>query len=265
MLPNITPSRPDTSHSFPAASGYDSEFGTDDVVRQDTGLGAPFKRAFDCMAALGLLIVSGPVMLACMLLVKVTSRGPAIYSQVRLGRGRRPFRIYKIRTMTHNCEALTGARWAAVNDSRVTLVGRFLRRSHLDELPQLWNILRGDMSLVGPRPERPEFVDKLEPLIDRYGERMLVRPGVTGLAQVRLPADTDIESVRRKLLYDRYYVAGGGLWLDLRLLVITGLYLVGVPFRLSCQALVMPGAAEVEAGTSVRLRDLNALPCGETQ
>ena len=125
------------------------------------------------------------------------------------------------------------------------------------------------MSLVGPRPERPEFVAKLEPLIAHYGQRMLVQPGVTGLAQVRLPADSDIESVRRKLLYDCYYVARANLWLDLGLLAITGLYLLGVPFRFSCAALMMPGETEVEtattAATQFALKELNPLRCGEAQ
>src|SRR5664280_1346152 len=102
--------------------------------------------------------------------VTLTSRGPVIYSQVRLGRNRRPFRIYKIRTMHHNCERTTGPTWSTENDPRVTALGRFMRRAHLDELPQLWNILIGEMSLVGPRPERPEFVVELEAVLPRYAE-----------------------------------------------------------------------------------------------
>jgi lipopolysaccharide/colanic/teichoic acid biosynthesis glycosyltransferase len=198
------------------------------------------KRSLDLALAAILLVVSSPVMLVCMALVKLTSSGPAIYKQTRLGRGRRPFTIYKIRTMANNNEAATGARWATVNDPRITTIGRFLRASHLDELPQLWNIVRGEMSLVGPRPERPEFISKLELSIDNYAERMQVRPGVTGLAQVHLPPDVDLESVRRKLVYDRYYVANATLWLDLRLLIVTGMYILGIPFRVSCTALQVP-------------------------
>src|SRR5205085_11588970 len=108
--------------------------------------------------------------------------------------------------------------------------GRCLRRTHLDELPQLWNVLRGDMSLVGPRPERPEFVPDLERALPHYRDRLLVKPGVTGLAQVQLPADTDLESVRRKLAYDLYYIRTFGLWLDLRLILSTALRLLGFPY-----------------------------------
>src|SRR5205823_10851019 len=158
------------------------------------------------------------------------SRGPVFYSQTRLGRGGRPFRIYKIRTMVHNCERQSGARWCTSGDPRITPVGRFLRATHLDELPQLWNVLRGDMSLIGPRPERPEIIAALERAIPRYHDRLLVRPGLSGLAQVQLPADTDLHSVRRKLAYDLYYVEQLGAWLDLRLALATALYLLRVPF-----------------------------------
>jgi lipopolysaccharide/colanic/teichoic acid biosynthesis glycosyltransferase len=152
-----------------------------------------------------------------------------IYTQVRVGRGRRLFTIFKVRTMYHDCERLTGPKWSTDNDPRVTPVGRLLRRTHLDELPQLWNVLRGEMSLVGPRPERPEFVAQLEKAVPRYADRLAVPPGVTGLAQVNLPSDTDHESVRRKLAYDLRYVENVAVWLDARVLFGTGLYLLGVP------------------------------------
>src|SRR5213078_1616461 len=113
-------------------------------------------------------------------LVRLTSAGPGFYSQVRVGRGGRPYRIYKIRTMYHNCEAVSGVRWSTKNDPRVTPVGGVLRQLHLDELPQLWNVLVGDMSLVGPRPERPEFVAELTKQIPYYGQRHALRPGITG-------------------------------------------------------------------------------------
>jgi lipopolysaccharide/colanic/teichoic acid biosynthesis glycosyltransferase len=163
--------------------------------------------------------------------VKLTSRGPAFYSQFRLGLNGRPFRIYKIRTMRQDAERHSGACWSTRGDPRVTLLGRFLRKTHLDELPQLWNVLRGDMSLVGPRPERPEFVPTLERAIPGYRDRLLVRPGVTGLAQVRLEADTDLDSVRRKLLYDLEYVRTVSLWLDVRLVICTAFHMAGVPYR----------------------------------
>jgi lipopolysaccharide/colanic/teichoic acid biosynthesis glycosyltransferase len=157
------------------------------------------------------------------LAVKLTSPGPVFYTQTRVGLNGRLFRIVKIRTMRHNCELVTGIQWAKKNDTRVTLVGKFLRLTHIDELPQLWNVLRGEMSLVGPRPERPEVIHakSLERLVPGYSHRLNVKPGVTGLAQVQLPADTDITSVRRKVAYDLYYVQNQGLLLDLRLLFAT--------------------------------------------
>jgi lipopolysaccharide/colanic/teichoic acid biosynthesis glycosyltransferase len=184
----------------------------------------------DLLLAGGLLIAAVPVMLMVALLVRLTSRGPVIYSQTRLGQGGRHFRIYKFRTMWHNCEHSSGPCWSHAGDDRVTPLGRFLRISHLDELPQLWNVLRREMSLVGPRPERPEFVPDLEKAIPRYRERLFIQPGVTGLAQVQLPADTDLTSVRRKLACDLYYMDHAGLWLDLRLIVCTALAALGVPF-----------------------------------
>src|SRR5262249_51340293 len=147
------------------------------------------------------------------------------------------YRIYKLRTMAHNCERLTGACWAKVQDPRVTNLGKFLRCTHLDELPQLWNVLRGEMSLIGPRPARPEFVLRLQEPLPRYGERMRARPGVTGLAQVQLPADTDLESVRRKLHCDLYYIERFHFWLDVRILLATGLKVGAIPFHWICRRL----------------------------
>ena len=141
--------------------------------------------------------------------------------------------------MIHNCESLTGPRWSMPGDPRITPVGWFLRRTHLDELPQLLNVLRGEMSLIGPRPERPEFVPELERELPGYTQRLAVRPGVTGLAQVQLPPDTDLDSVRRKLAHDLYYIRHVSPWLDLRLLVCTAFYALGVPFahrRAGCSA-----------------------------
>jgi lipopolysaccharide/colanic/teichoic acid biosynthesis glycosyltransferase len=204
------------------------------------------KRALDFGVALLLLVPAAPVVLLAALLVKLTSRGPVFYSQVRLGRDGRPYRIYKLRTMYHNCESLTGPRWATPDDPRITPVGRFLRDTHLDEFPQLWNVLRGDMSLVGPRPERPEFVPVLEKAIPRYRDRLHVRPGIAGLAQTHLPADTDLDSVRRKLIYDLYYVRHAGLWLDLRIMLCTAGRLVGIPFTVSARLIGLPGGAAVE-------------------
>src|SRR6266511_4089854 len=127
-----------------------------------------FKRLFDFLLALVLLAPAAPLILLAGLLIKLTSRGPIFYSQVRVGLHGRVFLIWKLRTMRDNCEKQSGACWSTASDPRITLVGRFLRKTHLDELPQLWNVLRGDMALVGPRPERPEFVVKLEEKIAGY-------------------------------------------------------------------------------------------------
>jgi hypothetical protein len=145
----------------------------------------------------------------------------------------------------------------------VTRLGRILRRTHLDELPQLWNILRGEMSLVGPRPERPEFVPALERAIPRYRERLAVRPGVTGLAQVQLPADTDLESVKRKLQYDLCYVERCGLWLDLRIFLATALKMAGVSFAALARIFFLPcpvAAAQPSQGAAAEVSAQESAP-----
>jgi lipopolysaccharide/colanic/teichoic acid biosynthesis glycosyltransferase len=185
-------------------------------------------------------------MLAAALLVKLTSRGPVLYSQRRVGLGGRNYTLYKIRTMVHDCERFTGPRWAAIRDPRITPVGRWLRRIHIDELPQLWNVLRGEMRLVGPRPERPEIAAQLERLLPGYRNRLALRPGLTGLAQVQLPADCDLASVRTKLAHDLYYVNNMGLSLDLRILLCTACHLLGLPFSFSNRLLKVPGGERVE-------------------
>jgi len=181
------------------------------------------KRAIDCVLAALLLIPALPVIGLLVLLVRLTSRGPGVYRQTRVGQFGRIFTMYKIRSMVCDAETSTGAVWARAVDPRVTPLGRMLRRLHLDELPQLFNVLAGEMSLVGPRPERPEFVQMLANRIPGYVDRLAVPPGITGLAQVNLPPDTDLDSVRRKLYLDLEYICLGGAWLDLRLLVGTAL------------------------------------------
>jgi lipopolysaccharide/colanic/teichoic acid biosynthesis glycosyltransferase len=209
----------------------------DQLVRENE-MGGPVtgyflvKRGLDFFLAAALLVLSAPVVLAAMALVKLTSRGPMTYTQTRVGFAGRPFTIYKIRTMIHNCESLTGPRWAVPDDPRVTPVGAVLRKLHLDELPQLVNVLRGEMSLVGPRPERPEFVMKLERDIPHYQARHSVVPGITGLAQLHLPPDTEVCHVERKLRYDLYYARYFGLQMDVRILVGTALKVIGLPARL---------------------------------
>jgi lipopolysaccharide/colanic/teichoic acid biosynthesis glycosyltransferase len=198
------------------------------------------KRVPELVLTAVLLVLVAPMLLVIMAFVRLTSRGPALYSQVRVGLNGRLFTIYKIRTMTRDCERSSGPCWSTPDDPRVTRFGRFLRRSHLDELPQLWNILIGDMSLVGPRPERPEFVSILERTIPSYRDRLVIRPGLTGLAQVQLPPDTDVGAVRDKLTFDRQYIRDCNLWLDLRLLACTAMFLMGIPFRLSSPLLHIP-------------------------
>jgi len=191
------------------------------------------KVVLDFLCALLLLILTAPLIMLAMILIKLNSRGPAIYSQTRIGKNGQPFTIYKLRSMTHECESLTGAEWSKPGDARVTTVGRWLRKTHIDELPQLWNVLRGDMSLIGPRPERPEFVPSLEAAIHLYGERLQIRPGVTGFAQVQLPPDVDMESVRIKLAYDLHYVQHMSLVFDVLIYLAT----IGKIVGLSAQAI----------------------------
>jgi lipopolysaccharide/colanic/teichoic acid biosynthesis glycosyltransferase len=165
--------------------------------------------------------------------------------------------------MVHDCEKASGARWSVLGDPRVTPLGRFLRRTHLDELPQLWNVLRGDMSLVGPRPERPEFVPALERALPHYRDRLAVRPGVTGLAQVQLPPDTDLESVRRKLAFDLYYIRYISFWLDLRLTACTAVHMAGVPIFTLGRLFALPARAVVERDAEGVRAAGGALPPGD--
>jgi lipopolysaccharide/colanic/teichoic acid biosynthesis glycosyltransferase len=204
------------------------------------------KAVADYLAAALLLVLTCPVMLVAGLLTRATSRGPAIYRQIRLGRSGRAFTIYKLRSMHADCERATGPKWATPDDPRLTPLGGFLRRTHIDELPQLFNVLRGEMGLIGPRPERPEFVSKLEKTIPFYRDRERILPGVTGLAQVQLPPDTDVSEVHHKLACDLYYLRNQGPWLDLRILLGTATKVVGIPTRVSCRLLGIPSGAVVE-------------------
>jgi lipopolysaccharide/colanic/teichoic acid biosynthesis glycosyltransferase len=213
----------------------------DAIPSEDVAWFLPCKAAADVVIASVLLILTAPLMLVLMLLVKASSRGPALFQQVRLGLGGRPYHLYKIRTMVHDCERLTGPQWSPVKDPRVTPLGRFLRRSHLDELPQLWNVIRRDMSLVGPRPERPEFVATLELEIPGYCERMNVLPGITGLAQIQLPPDEEVDDVRRKVACDLHYIKQMGPLLDLKILIGTTFKVMGFSFEMIRQVLDLPG------------------------
>jgi lipopolysaccharide/colanic/teichoic acid biosynthesis glycosyltransferase len=180
----------------------------------------PLKRAGEFLAAIAMIIVLLPLEALIALLVLITSRGPAIYKQVRVGKNGETFTLYKFRTMRQDAEK-QGAQWATKKDPRATPIGKVLRASHLDELPQLMNIIRGELSFVGPRPERPEWVGKLKEQIPYYETRLLVKPGVTGWAQINHPADTDLEDVKQKLQYDIYYLKNRSLVLDLAIVVKT--------------------------------------------
>jgi lipopolysaccharide/colanic/teichoic acid biosynthesis glycosyltransferase len=195
-----------------------------------------WKSIFDRLLALALLIPALPLIGLLMVTVRLTSRGPGLYRQVRVGKGCCQFLMYKLRTMHVDAEAGTGPVWAAIGaDPRITWLGRWLRRSHLDELPQLLNVLKGEMSLVGPRPERPEFVAVLSQDIPGYLDRLQVLPGITGLAQINLPPDSDLDSVRRKIVLDREYLTSANLLVDLRILLCTVLRACGLRGGLAVQ------------------------------
>lgn len=198
-------------------------------------------RALNFVLAAVALLLLAPVLLLIAILVKLTSRGPVFYTQTRIGidrrwgrnagdesdprrghnLGGRVFTIYKFRTMCVNAEHLSGAVWAAKEDPRVTPVGKFLRQYRLDELPQLFNVLRGDMNVVGPRPERPSIFAQLRTTIPQYDARQRVKPGITGLAQVNQQYDQSLDDVRNKLRYDLEYLRRQSFWEDIRIMLKT--------------------------------------------
>jgi lipopolysaccharide/colanic/teichoic acid biosynthesis glycosyltransferase len=214
----------------------------------DRGPGADFEprsrsevvtRVFNVVAALVLLVVTAPVMLLTAIAIKLTSRGPVLYTQMRVGLDRRwtrsraiserrredlggiLFRIYKFRSMRVDAESNGVAVWAQQEDARVTLIGRFIRRTRIDELPQLYNVLRGDMNIVGPRPERPSIFIRLRDQVNAYPIRQRVKPGITGLAQISLPYDRTLEDVERKVRFDVEYMRRQGIGEDLRIMALT--------------------------------------------
>jgi sugar transferase (PEP-CTERM system associated) len=178
------------------------------------------KRVFDVFSSAVGLLLTLPFWPLIALLIKLDSEGPVFYHQIRVGLNGRTFRLHKFRTMCVTAEA-NGHAWASLDDPRVTRVGRYLRKARLDELPQLWNILVGDMSIVGPRPERPEFVEQLSRQIDFYNERHLIKPGLTGWAQINYPYGASVEDARRKLQLDLWYIKHMSLELDLFILLRT--------------------------------------------
>lgn len=186
-----------------------------------------WKSRFERICACLLLIPALAVIAALIVLVRLTSRGPGIYRQTRVGHRGKIFVALKIRTMREHAESDSGPVWSEPGDPRVTFLGRVLRAMHLDELPQLINVVRGDMVLIGPRPERPEFVRKLAHEVEGYLDRLEVPPGLTGLAQINLASDCDVEHVRRKLVLDLEYIRSADLWLDSRISACTLVRLLG--------------------------------------
>ena len=179
------------------------------------------KRTLDIFFSLFVLIAGFPLWLLIAWFIKLDSRGPILYRQVRVGRNSGHFKIFKFRSMLSDAEKKSGPIWAGKNDPRVTNAGRILRKTHLDEVPQFINVLKGDMSLVGPRPERPFFVDKLTKEIPLYNHRHRVRPGITGWAQVKHKYDENMEDVRTKIKYDLFYIENISWRLDLKILFNT--------------------------------------------
>ncbi|MCX7983455.1 MAG: undecaprenyl-phosphate glucose phosphotransferase [Bacteroidetes bacterium] len=179
------------------------------------------KRMLDIVVSLCALVISLPLWVIIAILIKLTSHGPILYKQVRVGKNGKHFNILKFRSMRVDAEKGTGPVWAGKNDPRVTSIGRILRKTHLDELPQFINVLIGDMSLVGPRPERPYFVEKLSKEIPLYNRRHRVRPGITGWAQIKHKYDESVEDVKMKLKYDLYYIENISWRLDLKILLNT--------------------------------------------
>lgn len=178
------------------------------------------KRLFDLVFAFIILIPSIPVMIISAIIVKLESKGPVIYSQERIGENNKVFKIYKFRSMTTDSEK-DGPKWAKENDNRVTKFGNIMRKTRIDELPQLYNVIRGQMSFVGPRPERQYFINTLEKEIPYYNVRHIVKPGLTGWAQVKYPYGASVEDAYRKLQYDLYYIKHYSLGLDILIILDT--------------------------------------------
>ncbi len=202
------------------------------------------KGVFDFIFSLLALVLFSPVILLITIGVKVTSKGPIFYTQDRVGKEGKLFKIYKFRTMTEEAEKKTGAVWAQHSDPRLTPFGKFLRDHHLDELPQFVNVLRGEMSIIGPRPERPYFVDQFNETIPGYSRRHQVKPGITGLAQTRQNYDVTMEDVKRKLAMDLMYIKEMCWLVDFRIffqtvrILLTGK--VSIPKKSHIQATTTP-------------------------
>ena len=179
-----------------------------------------FKRSVDVVLSLLGLLAGAPAGALAALCIAIQDRGPVIYSQIRIGVRNQPFKIYKFRTMRIDAEK-GGPCWAEPDDDRVTHVGRLLRRTRMDELPQFWNILKGDMSFIGPRPERPEIIEQIEAELPYYRFRHVVKPGLTGWAQVNYPYGASIEDTREKLAYDLHYIKYGSVLREMNITLRT--------------------------------------------
>lgn len=179
------------------------------------------RRFMDVFICLTLLLLISPLLAIVSFLISIDDRGPVIYRQVRVGQNGRHFVLFKFRSMAVDAEEASGPCWAQQRDHRVTRIGRFLRLTRVDEIPQLVNVLRGDMNLVGPRPERPHFVEQLVPAIPGYPERSAVKPGITGWAQINYPYGASVQQARVKLFYDLFYIRNQSLLFDLRILLAT--------------------------------------------
>jgi sugar transferase (PEP-CTERM system associated) len=191
-----------------------------DGFRLSSVLNELLKRLGDIAVSAVLLVLAMPLLVATAIAIPLESRGPAIYRQERVGRNGRPFVLYKFRSMRTDAES-AGPQWAGEDDPRITRIGRFIRRTRIDEIPQVFNVLKGDMSFIGPRPERPHFVERLKKEIPFYNERHRVRPGITGWAQINYPYGASVEDAKEKLSYDLYYIMNYSLLLDIIVLFST--------------------------------------------
>ena len=180
-----------------------------------------FKRSTDLIISLIMLILFLPLILVTAILIRIDSTGPVLFSQERVGKNKKPYLLYKFRSMIQDAEKQSGPVWASNNDKRITRVGRVIRKWRIDEIPQLWNVLKGDMSFVGPRPEREFFVKKLEEIIPYYGERFSVKPGITGWAQVCYSYGASVDDAVEKVNYDLFYIKNMSVFMDLMIILRT--------------------------------------------
>ncbi|RPH64909.1 MAG: sugar transferase [Acidobacteria bacterium] len=213
------------------------------------------KRAFDLTFSIAGLLAVLPLMIVIAAAIWASDRGPVLFTQERVGWRRRTFRMLKFRTMVMDAEHATGPIWSWDGDPRVRRVGRILRATHLDELPQLWNVLRGEMSFVGPRPERAVFVEQLEQVIPGYTHRLAIRPGITGLSQLRNGYDESLRTVQRKIRYDLLYVRRGCTLLDAMIVLDTILLAFGLSGGLALRKVAVnatPRRRTSSAGRSLR-------------